>query len=328
VDFSAENCGVPPLGVCFRRNSAKKSLPKGVAKWIHSGSSALERLIRGRLKGNSMRKYLLAAVATVAIASPAYAMDDTWYAGFEAGAMLVEDAEFNYEDANVTIAPAFNFEHKTGYDVDVIGGYDAGLFRLEAEVAYKRAGLSDAFVAPLITTDPVDVDGHVSVLSSMANALLDFGDNNWSGYVGGGIGLARVKYRMDAPGSDLFFSDRDSALAWQLIAGIRHAITANTEVGLKYRYFRTGRLHFEGDEGFDGAGPFDLDTRYRSHSLLASLIFNFGRPVPPPPPPVVEAPPPPPPATQTCPDGTVILATEMCPAPPPPPPPPPAGERG
>ncbi|MEA3080360.1 MAG: iron complex outerrane recepter protein [Sphingomonadales bacterium] len=45
--------------------------------------------------------------------------------------------------------------------------------------------------------------------------------------------------------------------------------------------------------------------------------------VPPPPPP------PPPPATQTCPDGSVILATATCPAPPPPPPPPPpAPERG
>lgn len=47
----------------------------------------------------------------------------------------------------------------------------------------------------------------------------------------------------------------------------------------------------------------------------------------------VMAPPPPPvaPATQVCPDGSVILATDICPAPiaPPPPPPPPAsGERG
>ncbi|MEA3059248.1 MAG: iron complex outerrane recepter protein, partial [Sphingomonadales bacterium] len=47
--------------------------------------------------------------------------------------------------------------------------------------------------------------------------------------------------------------------------------------------------------------------------------------VAPPPPP----PPPPAPATQTCPDGSVILATDTCPAPPPPPPPPPpAPERG
>ena len=47
---------------------------------------------------------------------------------------------------------------------------------------------------------------------------------------------------------------------------------------------------------------------------------------------VYVAPPPPPPAppaTQTCPDGSVILATDMCPAPPPPPPPPaPMPERG
>jgi hypothetical protein len=49
-------------------------------------------------------------------------------------------------------------------------------------------------------------------------------------------------------------------------------------------------------------------------------------------PPAYVAPPPPPPpapATQTCPDGSVILATDTCPAPPPPPPPPaPAPERG
>ena len=50
----------------------------------------------------------------------------------------------------------------------------------------------------------------------------------------------------------------------------------------------------------------------------------WGGSVPVPPPPPVVAPPPPPPAapaTQTCPDGTVILATATCPVPPPPPPP-------
>ena len=48
-------------------------------------------------------------------------------------------------------------------------------------------------------------------------------------------------------------------------------------------------------------------------------------------PPAFVAPPAPPPpaATQTCPDGSVILATDVCPAAPlPPPPPPPSGERG
>ncbi len=64
---------------------------------------------------------------------------------------------------------------------------------------------------------------------------------------------------------------------------------------------------------------------------LIGLGMKFGLASPPPPPmvPMAPPPPPPPPATQTCPDGTVIMATEMCPAPPPPPPPPPpAPERG
>ncbi len=49
------------------------------------------------------------------------------------------------------------------------------------------------------------------------------------------------------------------------------------------------------------------------------------------PPPVVAPMPAPPPATQTCPDGSVVLATDACPVPPPPPPPPPPaapGQRG
>ena len=49
---------------------------------------------------------------------------------------------------------------------------------------------------------------------------------------------------------------------------------------------------------------------------------------PPPPAPYVAPPAPPPPATQTCPDGSVILATDACPPPPPPPPPAPEPERG
>jgi hypothetical protein len=66
----------------------------------------------------------------------------------------------------------------------------------------------------------------------------------------------------------------------------------------------------------------------RSVRLGLDLLWGGAPPAPP----VVEVPPPPPPpppATQTCPDGTVILATATCPAPPPPPPPPPpAPERG
>lgn len=76
------------------------------------------------------------------------------------------------------------------------------------------------------------------------------------------------------------------------------------------------------------------DYKNHTHALtgLIGLGIAFGGPAPapvvepmaPPPPPPVEAP-----ATQTCPDGSVILATSACPAPPPPPPAPvQRGERG
>ncbi len=74
-----------------------------------------------------------------------------------------------------------------------------------------------------------------------------------------------------------------------------------------------------------------LDNQIYGRRFLAGFTYKFGAsrtaevlPPPPPPPP----PPAPPPATQTCPDGTVILATDACPPPPPPPPPAPEPERG
>jgi hypothetical protein len=69
---------------------------------------------------------------------------------------------------------------------------------------------------------------------------------------------------------------------------------------------------------------YGMDDHFMNYEVLVGFSFFPKRhPAPPPPPP-----PPPPPATQTCPDGSVILATEACPPPPPPPPPPPEPERG
>ena len=104
---------------------------------------------------------------------------------------------------------------------------------------------------------------------------------------------------------DTSFSQGSGHFAYQAIAGVRKSITENIDLGLKYRFFDATRIHFD-----DSSTRFT--TRFRSSSLLLSLIYNFAPPPPPPPPP-----------TQTCPDGSVILATDVCPAPPPPPPPPP-----
>jgi OmpA-OmpF porin, OOP family len=262
-----------------------------------------------------MRKLAIAAaLATTMLASPAVARDGTTYAGIEGGLMLVEDTEFDYLDIDGPMG--INIDYDRGVDADVIVGHDFGMFRLEGELGWKRAGIDHV---QFESTPDVDVDdltdGNVRVLSAMGNALLDFEEGGLRGYAGGGLGFANVRYRLDGT------SDTDSGLAWQLIAGVSTAVSPNIDLGLKYRFFNAKNLEFS-DSRLDNG-------RFRSHSLLASLIFNFA---PPPAPivPVVEAPPPPPPpATQTCPDGSVILATDTCPVPPPPPPPPPPEpERG
>jgi len=334
-----------------------------------------------------MKRILLASALSVAVlATPAAARDGRGYFGVEGGLLFPKDQNGDvFVDYTTTQTPtttplfvgptdatynnAYSIDYKRGLDLDLVAGYDFGLLRLEGELGWKRSRLDDlgvdsTFVSNLntalnrpsgtgdptganaaLTSGSFDVDGRVKVLSGMVNALVDFGDEEGvSFYAGGGAGRARVK----------FAGDRDSAWAFQGIAGVRFALSENIDLGLKYRYFRTGKVNLAGDSVASLAGNADVatvgttsvlattnaalstdfDQKFRSHSLLASLIFNFGGaaaapPPPPPPPPAPVEAAPPPPATQTCPDGSVILASDTCPLPPPPPPPPaPAPERG
>jgi OmpA-OmpF porin, OOP family len=281
-----------------------------------------------------MRSYLLAAAAAAAIATPAVARDGSPYVGIEGGLLIAEDFEQDVRIGDDRFDNGLSVDFKRGLDIDAIAGYDFGMFRLEGEVGYKRLraeeiSLTPGLAAELgVTNDDgvfignFDTDSRGSVWSLMGNGMLDFGDDDgWNGFIGGGIGRARVKLA----------GESDSAFAWQAIAGVRKAVTDNIDVGLKYRMFTTGKLSFS-DDFDDGLTVTGISSRgkLRTHSLLASVIFNFGAPAAPVvvAPPVVETPPaPPPPATQTCYDGSVILATDVCPQPPVAPPAP-APERG
>ena len=92
-----------------------------------------------------MRNYLLAAVAAAALTTPALARDKSVYVGVDAGVMLVEDTnlDFNYDyDARLhatTSTTRIAIDHNLGFDVDLVAGYDFGLVRGEVELGYKRA---------------------------------------------------------------------------------------------------------------------------------------------------------------------------------------------
>lgn len=262
-----------------------------------------------------MVRFILGGAALAALAAPVQARDHSYYFGLEVGGMWPHDSAV--EDRS-TGAALFDVNYKTGVDGDLILGHDFGLIRTELEAGHKWAKHDSL---DLTGGSSLDGGGHTSGYSAMGNVFLDLGKNETVNfYVGGGAGIAWMHER--AAIGTARFSMRDNGFAWQAIAGVRAPVFRYFDIGLKYRYFNAGHLS-------DG----DLRGEFRSHSVLASLIYNFGPEQAPTPlaltPPPSPAPAPPPPATQTCPDGSVILATDACALPPPPPPPPaPTPERG
>ena len=236
-----------------------------------------------------MRSLLLVSAAVLsAIATPAAARNGAWYVGGDFGAMIVDDINFDIGDVHNAVKVN---NDDFGFDGSLFVGYDLGAFRLEAEVAYKTVDVdsfeteiflpsSGGFVPP----GKENAGGSSSALSFMINGMLDFGDEDGlSGFVGGGAGIARVDYNNIRAFANhgTILDDGDTRFAWQVIAGVRQAVSDNIDVTLRYRFFNVGGVDVT---GFDDSDRF-RGSRFRSHSLLGGITYNFGAPPPPPPPP-------------------------------------------
>ena len=257
-----------------------------------------------------MRKLAITlALATTALSTPALARDDAWYVGVEGGVMLVEDISFDVG----AVKDAVTVDHKTGWDADVTVGYDFGGFRAEAEVGYRQAGVKGLrSTVPLyngVNNSPAgtydNAGGRSSALSFMVNGLLDFGaDDSVQGFVGGGVGVARVKSKLGLTNAN-FLDDSDTVFAWQAIAGIRAPISETVDFSLKYRFFNADNVKLAGTNG-------QFDGRFRSHSILGGLTFNFGGRAPEPAPAPAPEPAPAPvwtPAPEPAPVAPVVQCT-------------------
>src|SRR3954470_12679478 len=124
-----------------------------------------------------VRKYLLAAAAAAAIATPAAARDHSGYVGVDAGAMWSDNSahinatdsyycgyfEYYFDSCSIGISN----RNKIGYDIDARGGYDFGMFRLEGELAYKHAKQKDRTFGNDLAV--ISVDGRTTNWSAMIN---------------------------------------------------------------------------------------------------------------------------------------------------------------
>jgi OOP family OmpA-OmpF porin len=275
-----------------------------------------------------MRKLaIVVALSSTAIATPALARDGAWYVGGDFGAMIVEDVEMDVG----AVENALVIDHDYGFDGAGFVGYDLGSFRLEAEVAYKRARIDELEALIGLPGDARpgqglglairEAAGNTTALSFMINGMLDFGDDDGvSGFLGGGVGVARVSFNNQRVFSnqDAFLDDSDTRFAWQVVAGLRQAISENADVTVRYRFFNVPSLEMA------GFGGNEFSTRFRSHSILGGLTFNFGapdvveplpEPIPVPPAPVPIPEPVPVPVVVNCPNGTTVTPPAVCPIP-------------
>src|ERR1043166_406492 len=140
-----------------------------------------------------MRKLaIVVALSSTVLATPALARNGAWYVGGDFGGMIVEDVKFDY-GLQPTVPSSNNAQivlnHDYGFDGALFVGYDLGAFRLEAEVAYKRANVDDIEASIRLpgygagggafgpTLAPAG-GGRTSALSFMVNGMLDFGDDD------------------------------------------------------------------------------------------------------------------------------------------------------
>lgn len=238
------------------------------------------------------------------VTAPASARDGQPYIGINGGVIIDDQVDVDIRNANDTFDNAAFADTNLGIDGDVVIGYDFGAFRLEAEGGYKRAGYEgltvlSSDILPGNLTVPsgtrVQNERDLEIWSGMVNALVEFGnDDGFQVFGGGGVGFANMSLPVVVDGVGTVIDDNKTDFAWQLLAGARFAVTDNVDLGVKYRYFVANNFDLQATNGSDLRADFD------SHSVLASLTYNFGgraQPAPvaaPPPPPPVTAPPPPP----------------------------------
>jgi len=299
-----------------------------------------------------MRKLALFVPLLAGIVAPAYAQD--------IGVSVRAEGRVGYDEirADLTVQNS-TFSDDFGFDGSMYGaeaGVDVHISRVLVG-AYAGIDLSDAGDCKnepferrsAVRRDTVCLDAG-SNLYAGGRLGISIGDGDGAIVQGGRLyvkgGLSSGKFSgsyavtVAAAGQRVgpVFSGRDTVSGYHFGGGFELDVLRNFYIKGEYVQHRY-KDAFKDQLNLVLTDPNPLRrtdrVEPRRHQFVFGAGIRFGGrdrvealpPLPPPPPPP-PPPPLPPPATQTCADGSVILATDMCPPPPPPPPPAPEPERG
>ena len=188
-------------------------------------------------------------------------------------ATLANGAEGPYVSGNLGLAilndsdvkipgKSLNVESSSGLALDGAIGYGLSNYvRLEGEIAYQKNHLDKANLPDFNAT------GTASSLALLFNGYFDVANKSpFTPYIGAGLGLARVYINdMSIPGSGLQnINSDDTALAYQLGAGLGCAINETITLDVRYRYMATTDLVFG-----------TTTIPYSTHNLYTGVRINF-----------------------------------------------------
>lgn len=162
----------------------------------------------------------------------------------------------------------------TGPSFHLAGGYQMDEWRSELELGFYHNNLNtlsheNGDVKPLA--------GEQRTWTLMGNLFYDMPVlDDLDVYVGGGLGMASVKFRADRyinTAHDEWLAGRDTVFAYQLMTGVSYKITEKTALTLGYRMFtHTNTKHKARDS--QGLKTHKVKASY-NHSIEAGIRYLF-----------------------------------------------------
>ena len=229
---------------------------------------------------------LLALLAVAGMAStPAEAA--THYVSAFGGVSWMQDMKLGdvYQSDNGN--KSINYDLGSGVNILGALGCDYGNYRFEGEIGYQQNNLKSGTesldgIVDVIGThgsppSPYAMKGDVSMLSLMANGYYDFDlGRKVELYATTGVGVAQISFHdeNDVINPDPGYTGHETALAWQVGAGLAAPIADHIKLDLRYRYFATTDVTMTGS-GATYPGVTAYNTNLSSPSVLLGLRVDF-----------------------------------------------------
>jgi len=203
----------------------------------------------------------------------ALAGDDNWYFSLRGGLSSAEKSALD----NPVNGLRGHSDHKNGFALSGALGYDFGGARVEAEVLrienkVDTYGFSNdgGLGAGILGFNNAD-SGKTNVTAGMMNLYYDIDTGtSLTPYLGAGVGWGRTSYSNYSLGATNIVDDADKGLAYQLIAGLRAAVSDAIDVTADYRYFGAD------DTTYTDALGQNVDSEFNTHLFMVGLVWKFG----------------------------------------------------